>query len=147
MKESFRATIKGKDANGKLKHVFTLGPEGDQITVCRRSWASAHNVSVHMLETLAQEHKNGYITLLIYILSIIIVIRAIVCNLGYLNESHSLNDTSHKCTELDAAIIALNNNGIEVTRIRLKALLLPNTNAALECYTWMEGLQAYKYFF
>lgn len=115
LKKYFERTIEGVDQNGRLVHRFTLGPLDNEITVCRTAWASAHNVSVVMLETLSREFKTG---------------------VKY--PCRTFSDASHHCADLSTAILALKNNNLEPTSERLKAMLLPNTTASRECYEWMK---------
>ena len=51
----FETTIIGEDNSGNLKHKFTINGE----KVCRGAWASAHNVSIAMIDSLAAEKKEG----------------------------------------------------------------------------------------
>jgi len=96
-------------------HEYKLGPEGSQIDVCRRAWATAHNVSVVMLETLSYEYKRGIV-----------------------NASRSFSDRSHSFTKAKAAELALMNNNLEVTEERIKVMVLPNSDASRACYSWMK---------
>lgn len=115
LRELFNSTIVGEGSRGRLQHHFTLGPADCPISVSRKAWASAHNVSV-MLETLSREKKSG-------------------CAYA----GRSLRHTSHHCADLSEAMRALANNNLEPTRERLKLLLLTNTNEAFECYDWMKS--------
>jgi len=115
LRAAFYATIRGSNQNGRLNHVFELGPQEARIQVCRYAWATAHNVSVIMLETLAREYKQGA-----------------------KSSSRALNDSSHSCSTSKAAKSALENSGLEVTEDRLKVMVLAGTMESRECYEWME---------
>ena len=56
----FDRTIVGTDKKGNYTYDCKLsnGPHG-MISVCRSAWATAHNVSLTMLETLSKEKKEG----------------------------------------------------------------------------------------
>ena len=75
----------------------------------------AHNVSVVMLETLSYEYKQGIV-----------------------NASRAFGDKSHTSTTAKAASTALMNNNLDITDDRIKVMVLPNTEAARECYVWMK---------
>jgi hypothetical protein len=55
----FEKTVTGVDKNGDFEYKCTIKNGDEEISVCRSAWATAHNVSLTMLETLAKEKKNG----------------------------------------------------------------------------------------
>jgi hypothetical protein len=59
MRRKLNEAIIGIREGGNFKYKCMLGHGDEAREVCRSAWATAHNVSLTMLETLASDKRKG----------------------------------------------------------------------------------------